>query len=393
MIILGKIVHLVLPILFLFSSSLIDGYKNSDPETDTDRIEHIKVYDQEGRFAGWPANNGIWNWGDEILVGFVEAKFEDSEGFHTYNRESARNKYARSLDGGQTWSIEDGYQRGQTGRAYDHNLTEEQAESPRVLKQAIPDFTGPGFVITFMRDDYHDGPSKFYYSMNRGKEWHGAFTFPNLNTPGVATRTDYFVAGQQELHAFMNVAKENEREGRVVHVQTDDGGLNWKLVSWLGDEPEGFEIMPSTVQLDELELYTVVRARDLNPDRNYLKAYRSLDAGKTWRKENDPVYDTGHNGAPPSLVKMEDGRLAVAYAYRSQYGSRICLRFSSDDGQTWSQEIPVRSGDGANGDVGYPQMIQREDGKLVIVYYWNHALEGDPYRYIAASIVDLDVFD
>ncbi|MDR9410956.1 MAG: sialidase family protein, partial [Balneolaceae bacterium] len=122
-------------------------------------------------------------------------------------------------------------------------------------------------------------------------------------------------------------------------------------------------------------------------------AYRSVDGGETWIEENEPVYDTGHYGAPPSLVKMEDGRLALAYAYRSQYGSRLCLRFSSDDGETWGQEIPVRSGDGANGDVGYPQMVQREDGKLVIVYYWNHALNDDPTRYIAASIVEPELFE
>ena len=106
------------------------------------------------------------------------------------------------------------------------------------------------------------------------------------------------------------------------------------------------------------------------------------------------MQDTGHNGAPPSLLQMEDGRLALTYAYRSRYGSRICLRFSADNGQTWSQEIPVRTGDGANGDVGYPQMVQREDGNLVIVYYWNHAAleDGSPYRYIAASIVDPERF-
>lgn len=384
--------YLFLAALFLFFSYLTDR-EILDQENDS--IQHLKVYYQEGRFAGWPANNGIWMWKNEILVGFVEGEFLESAGFHTYNRESARNKYARSLDGGRTWTIEDGYERGQTGRAYDHNLTEEKAEPPEDLEEPISDFTDPGFVITFMRDDYHDGPSTFYYSMNRGKKWRGPYNFPNLNTPGVATRTDYIVEGPQELHAFMNVAKENGREGRVIHVKTEDGGLNWELVSWLGDEPEaeGFEIMPSTIKLGESKLYTVVRARDVNPNRDYLKAYRSTDSGKTWREANEPVYDTGHYGAPPSLVKMKDGRLALAYAYRSQYGSRLCLRFSSDEGETWSQEIPVRSGDGANGDVGYPQMVQREDGKLVIVYYWNHANQGDPTRYIAVSIVDTEQFD
>ena len=34
-------------------------------------IRHTVVFQEEGRFAGWPANHGIWSWDDEIVVGFV----------------------------------------------------------------------------------------------------------------------------------------------------------------------------------------------------------------------------------------------------------------------------------------------------------------------------------
>jgi hypothetical protein len=33
-------------------------------------VRHVIVYKGPGRFWGWPANNGIWQWNDEILVGF-----------------------------------------------------------------------------------------------------------------------------------------------------------------------------------------------------------------------------------------------------------------------------------------------------------------------------------
>ncbi|MEX2344286.1 MAG: sialidase family protein [Balneolaceae bacterium] len=388
-----KYSHLLFSIILIviYSSCVNQNDRDSVLDEDTSAIQHLKVYHQEGRFAGWPANNGIWNWGDEILVGFVEAEHQETEGFHTYNRETARNKYARSLDGGVTWAIEDAYDLGQTGRAFDNNLPEELAEEPTILEQPVDDFTDHDFIITFMRDNYHNGPSIFYYSNDRGHQWNGPYHFPDLDTPGVGTRTDYFVESSQELSAFMNVAKENGREGRLIYTRTTDGGVNWELVSWLGDEePEGFEIMPSTIRLGSNEILSILRARDINPTRDYLKAYRSTDNGQTWNEEANPVFDTGSGGSPPALVKMNDGRLALAYAYRSQYGSRICLRLSSDNGETWSQEIPVRSGDGATRDIGYPRMIQREDGNLVIVYYWNHAAkeEAEPYRYIAVSIVD-----
>jgi hypothetical protein len=31
---------------------------------------HVFVFAERGRFGGWPANHGLWKWGDEILVGF-----------------------------------------------------------------------------------------------------------------------------------------------------------------------------------------------------------------------------------------------------------------------------------------------------------------------------------
>lgn len=380
--------------VFLINSCTENTNDQTTSYESSEAIQHLKVYYEEGRFAGWPANNGIWIWEDEILVGFVEAAHQETEGLHTYDQETARNKYARSLDGGETWTIEGAYERGHTGFAYDHSIPEDQAETPVELEEPIDDFTDTGFAITFMRDDYHDGPSTFYYTMNRGKEWNGPYSFPNLGTNGVGTRTDYIVEGPQTLSAFMNVAKESGREGRVIYSKTSDGGLNWELVSWIGEEPEGFDIMPSTVRLSENELYTIMRSRDLNPRRDFLKAFRSTDNGNSWKEETNPVFDTGNGGSPPALVKMDNGRLALAYIYRSNYGSRVHLRFSEDEGNTWGNEITVRSGDGATRDVGYPRMIQRTDGELVIVYYWNNALQpdSDPFRYIAASVVDPDAY-
>lgn len=381
-------------LLFFTAISCTQEADVSSQDDQTTGIEHLKVYYKEGRFAGWPANNGIWVWEDEILVGFVESEHLETDGFHSYDRKTARNKYARSLDGGETWTIYDAYEAGQTGIAFDHKIPEEEADQPVDLEEPIEDFTDPGFVITFMRDNYHNGPSTFYYSMNRGEDWKGPYKFPNLDTPGVATRTDYIVEGPQELSAFMNIGKQNGREGRVVYTRTTDGGLNWELVSHIGDEPEGFNIMPSTVRLSDTELYTVMRSREPEPRRDFLKAFRSTDNGTTWTEEANPAFDTGNGGSPPALVKMADGRLALAYIFRSDYGSRVQLRLSEDKGKTWSNEITLRSGDGATKDVGYPRMVQREDGNLVVIYYWNNALKegAKPYRYIAATIVNPDIY-
>lgn len=375
-------------ILFLISFALSCAF-SSCRHADTG-IEHGIIWKDDGKFAAWPANNGMWIWGDEVLVGFVVADHKaDAEGLHTYDPLTARNHYARSMDGGKSWKVEEALMLGQTATAYDNVVPAPQREEPRPLDHAISDFTHPDFIFTFMRHNNHNGPSHFYYSTNRGQQWEGPYSFPDLNTPGIASRTDYLVDGQKSMNAFLTIAKANGKEGRVAMARTEDGARSWEIVSWLGEEHEGFDIMPASLQLNNNRILTIIRTRT-EIGRNLLTSYMSNDNGKSWTRLTDPVPDTGRGGTPPALVKMSDGRLALAYIYRSTYGSRVNLRFSTDEGQSWGEEIVLRCNDGANRDCGYPRMVQRPDGKLLLVYYWNHAnQEGEtPYRYIASTLVD-----
>jgi len=82
------------------------------------------------------------------------------------------------------------------------------------------------------------------------------------------------------------------------------------------------------------------------------------------------------------MIKLQDGRLCLTYGYRDvPYGIRAKL--SEDDGETWGEEIILRD-DGGNYDLGYPRTVQRSDGKIVTLYYFNDHPEGE--RYIAATI-------
>lgn len=353
-------------------------------------ITHTIVFQEDGKYGGWPANHGVWVWGNEILVGFVEASFKQAQaGLHTYDPKTAENQYARSMDGGENWTIQDAYSIGQTAWGNDNNITPDRAKAPTVLKDPISDFTEEGFLLTFLRHNNHDGPSHFYYSKNKGTYWEGPYIFPTMGTPGIANRTDYHVEGKQTLSAFVTTAKSNSKEGKVGFVRTTDGGLTWNLISWITAEHGGFDIMPSSIKLADNTWLTTIRTR-LENGQNLISSYLSKDNGNTWNRLKDPVADTGRGGSPPALVKLKDGRLALGYIHRSDFGSRVHVRFSADNGTSWSDEIILRSGDGASRDVGYPRMVQREDGKLVMIYYWNHANDKDakPYRYIAATIFD-----
>jgi photosystem II stability/assembly factor-like uncharacterized protein len=235
----------------------------------------------------------------------------------------------------------------------------------------------PDFAMTVRMESIHVGPSRFYYSTDRGKTWAGPFKVPNFGQQGIAARTDYLVNGPDDAIMLLTAAKSDGREGRVICVRTTDGGKNWEFVSFVTPEPEGRDhaIMPSTVRLSPQKLLTAVRYR------GWIENYQSEDNGQTWNVLNRPVPD-GDN--PASMIKLMDGRLAITYGRRTEpFGIRA--RLSSDQGLTWGEEIVLRD-DGGNWDLGYPRTVQRPDGKIVTVYYFNE--DKDQERYIGATIWD-----
>ena len=59
-------------------------------------MKHVIVYERAGRFAGWPANNGLWCWdGREILVGLTVGDFQEKQGHNI--AEPYRSMLARSI--------------------------------------------------------------------------------------------------------------------------------------------------------------------------------------------------------------------------------------------------------------------------------------------------------
>ena len=351
-------------------------------------VEHVKVYYQRGRFGGWPANHGIWSWGDEILVGFSAGYHKDlGPARHNIDHDKPEEHLlARSKDGGKTWSIEN--------PAKDHVLVgtagmrhgtmppgasePEPAECPGGI-----DFTHPDFAMTCRMAGVHTGVSRFYYSYDRGHSWKGPYQLPLFGQQGIAARTDYIVDGPRECTLFLTASKHNGREGRPICVRTTDGGKTWKLVSYIGPEPKGYSIMPSTVRLSPSDLLTTVRRlEEQGKPRSWIEAWGSSNNGESWSLLNERVADTGE-GNPPHLIKLADGRLCLTYGHRAEpFG--IFARLSSDGGKTWSQPIVLRH-DGGGRDIGYPRSVQRSDGKVVTIYYfWDKAT--GPERYIAATI-------
>lgn len=335
---------------------------------------HGIVFEKEGRFAGWPANHGMWSWGNELLVGFDSGVWEFHEKSHAINRAFPPDQLlARSLDGGQTWKIEQppslDLPAGVKYQSYPGAKGPALQDSPGNI-----DFTRPGFAFT-ARMTGNPGVSRFYYSYDRGKTWAGPYKLPDFGYKGTAARTDYIVNGKHDMLFFTTLAKSNGKEGRVAATRTRDGGKTWTLESTIGPEPDDYAIMPASLRLGPKELYTAIRRK------GFIEAYRSQDDGKSWTPEGQIAPEIGA-GNPPSLLKLRDGRLALIYGYRRPpFGIRA--RVSKDNGHTWGPEIVLRT-DGGNTDLGYPRSVQRPDGKVVSVYYYN--LDNAKVRFIASTI-------
>jgi len=359
--------------------------------------EHVTIYHEAGRFAGWPANYGIWAWGKEIVVGFTRGYMDTAGGFHARDKSRAfMPMQARSLDGGKTWDVQPTPCDTPGGRgisADEHMFPELHVKQLLQDENVLPacpgaiDFTHPDFALMCARSGLRAGSiSWFYLSSDRCRSWQGPYRLPMFGMTGIAARTDYIVNGPKSCLLFLTASKANGEEGRVFLAETTDGGRSFDFVSTVGPEPNGFEIMPAGLRISDERLLVAVRSKAGDKDfveaQHYIDLYQSDDNGQSWAYWNRSVPDTGKGGNPPTLTRLQDGRLCLVYGYRAEpFGIRA--RLSRDEGETWSDDIVLRA-DGGNHDIGYPRTIQQPDGSIVTVYYYNDRADGE--RYLAATL-------
>jgi hypothetical protein len=350
-------------------------------------VRQVIVHRAPGHFAAWPANNGIWVWQDEILVGFTLGYYRANDESHSIDTgRPARAVLARSLDGGDTWKLEDA-----------ENFVGDGG-TPAPIPERI-EFANPNLAIRVGGPPpYHQTGNSFFVSGDRGRTWRGPYVFTGLEKLKLTARTDYLVSPRDAL-LFLSADQPGVKAGnyqdRAFVARATDGGRSFEFVSWITREPHTTRsVMPSSARVSNSEIVTALRRRDDSNSirRNWIDLYASTDNGATWELRSKVADtdrpDTAHNGNPPALVRLHDGRIVVTYGYRSKsYGIRA--RISSDNGTTWGREIVLRD-DGASWDLGYPRSVQRGDGKVVTIYYYTTAAR--PEQHIAATIWDPNAF-
>ena len=110
-------------------------------------------------------------------------------------------------------------------------------------------------------EDHQQGASCFYFSYDRGKSWRGPFGLPLFGQKGVMGRTDYIVEGRHACLLFLTATKSDGTEGRPFSARTSDGGLTWQFLAFIGPEPHGYAVMPSTVRVSATDLVTPLHPR------------------------------------------------------------------------------------------------------------------------------------
>ena len=170
------------------------------------------------------------------------------------------------------------------------------------------------------------------------------------------------LADGRQLYAGKDLWKSGQWIG--VCESTDDG-RSWKKLAQIptraGDDPGEYHELHA---VEATNGTIVVQIRNNNPaNRSETLQTESPDGGKTWSVPH-PI---GVWGLPSHLLRLRDGRLLMSYGYRRKpFGNQV--RISTDHGKTWGEPVTI-SGDGANGDLGYPSTVELQDGTLLTAWY------------------------
>jgi Neuraminidase (sialidase) len=191
------------------------------------------------------------------------------------------------------------------------------------------------------------------------------------------------------------------RSDNAYVIRSWDRGRNWQDASLIAADENGKHSVFQGISFNETailnlgngKILALLRAdSDYHTDDCYMaiggigQLFQSFsyNAGFSWTKPRP----TGIFGQPAHLLRLRDGRILCTYGYRKQpFGVKAVI--SDDNGSTWNTEQTVTLKQGCQfWDMGYPVSDQRNDGKIVTVYYWN---DEEKTRFIESVIWEITI--
>ena len=160
---------------------------------------------------------------------------------------------------------------------------------------------------------------------------------------------------------------------------SQDQGLHWTYVSQVARDSSISFNEASIIQTKKGDLVGFLRTGHFGDTACIV---RSQDQGKTFTWQS-----MGFQGHPLNALHLPDGRTLLTYGYRHPpFGIRARILNSECTDFASSQEFILRK-DGGSRDLGYPWPVLLENGRILVVYYFN---ENDGLRHIAGTILEID---
>jgi len=161
-------------------------------------------------------------------------------------------------------------------------------------------------------------------------------------------------------------------------LRSTDGGETWQRSPDIVAPPRVTAAEPTIAQLNNGDVLMALRTR-----ANSIWMVRSTDGGKTWGEPYDA--DIQATAGSHNLFKHSSGKLLLTYNPGPlPLRTRLVMRVSSDDGETWSAPVrlaeveeagPMPEPDAPGVDqavwsrqVSYPSVAELADGTVVVVY-------------------------
>ena len=168
--------------------------------------------------------------------------------------------------------------------------------------------------------------------------------------------------GGEWLTTLYYITERDPRQRRLVLIRSTDHGQSWNECGiiaavqpheapwpWMGNEGPNEAAL---VRLPSGRLYCLFRTGN----GGYLGSVWSEDDGRTWTQPDS----TGLKGVAPHLRLLHNGLLASTTGRPGP----VVIRFSSDEGKTWSNATSIFEGK----STCYSDLIEVEPGKLLVVY-------------------------
>jgi predicted neuraminidase len=138
---------------------------------------------------------------------------------------------------------------------------------------------------------------------------------------------------------------------------TADCGQSWQIT---GPVTGVMNLHPTIVQRQDGSLLAYLRP----DDHHRIARTESTDHGRTWTEAVDTDLPNPH--AAVDMVKLRDGRIALAYNDSPHVRTPLTLALSEDEGETWPHKRVLIHEPGR--EFHYPAIIEGTDGLLHVTY-------------------------